>query len=81
MPMLFDTANVITGYLHPAYVDALREYGEPVFLPRCAGWVLERKFAWYGKNPEVLCYQIAWSTGLLNSGMLPWTTSPAGLTI
>ena len=81
MPISFKMMLLVPDTDSDGSVDALREYGEPVFLPRCAGWVLERKFAWYGKNPEVLCYQIAWSTGLLNSGMLPWTTSPAGLTI
>jgi hypothetical protein len=30
-----------SGYLHPAYVDSLAEFGTPRSLPRCGGWILE----------------------------------------
>lgn len=32
----------MTGYIHPDYVESLREFGRPRELPRCGGWILER---------------------------------------
>ena len=32
-----------SGYVHPAYAASLSEFGEPRHLPRCDGWILERK--------------------------------------
>jgi hypothetical protein len=55
---LSDTANTSTGYLHPAYTDALSEYGQPVFLPQCAGWVLERKIPGYAAVDVMGCYPL-----------------------
>lgn len=38
------TADLIaSGYLHPAYAEALSEFGAPRLLPRCAGWILQRQ--------------------------------------
>lgn len=32
----------VSGYLHPAYAQSLSEFGEPVELPACKGWILTR---------------------------------------
>jgi hypothetical protein len=32
----------MTGYLHPLYAHSLREFGRPIELPRCGGWLVER---------------------------------------
>lgn len=34
---------MLSGYLHPAYVESLAEFGTPRDLVRCKGWVLERE--------------------------------------
>ncbi len=33
----------MTGYLHPLYAKSLSEFGTPVELPQCGGWLLERR--------------------------------------
>jgi hypothetical protein len=33
----------MTGYLHPLYAKSLSEFGMPFNLPRCGGWLLERR--------------------------------------
>jgi hypothetical protein len=33
----------MTGYLHPLYAKSLSEFGMPVELPGCGGWLLERR--------------------------------------
>lgn len=58
MPLLSDTANALTGYLHPAYADALSEFGQPIFLPQCAGWMLERKIPGYAAVDAMGCYPL-----------------------
>jgi hypothetical protein len=32
----------MTGYLHPCYANSLSEYGAPLELPSCGGWLLRR---------------------------------------
>jgi hypothetical protein len=34
--------NEIAGYLHPDYAYSLREFGKPLELSQCGGWILER---------------------------------------
>lgn len=34
-----------TGYLHPRYASSLAEFGRPIRLPDCGGWLLERPIA------------------------------------
>jgi Acetyltransferase (GNAT) domain len=34
---------VVTGYLHPSYVESLCEFGEPLHLPKSGGWLLTRQ--------------------------------------
>lgn len=41
-PWITATASV-SGYGHPAYAQALSEFGEPVALPASGGWVLRRR--------------------------------------
>jgi hypothetical protein len=33
----------MTGYLHPLYAKSLIEFGTPIELPQCGGWLLERR--------------------------------------
>lgn len=35
-------ANSDTGYHHEGYVHSLSEFGQPLHLPRCDGWILQR---------------------------------------
>jgi hypothetical protein len=46
----------LTGYLHPAYADALSEFGAPFELPRCRGWLLERPVAGSDRRDATGCY-------------------------
>lgn len=47
-----------TGYLHPMYAKALRQHGEPVFLPRSGGWVLERPIPGSTEIDAMGCYPL-----------------------
>lgn len=38
------------GYAHPLYAASLSEFGRPVELPQCGGWILERSI------PDSPCY-------------------------
>lgn len=31
------------GYLHPFYAESFSEFGEPIYLPRSSGWLIQRK--------------------------------------
>lgn len=53
-----DIASSSTGYLHPAYADALSEYGQPVSLPNCGGWVLERRIPGEMAVDAMGCYPL-----------------------
>lgn len=33
----------LTGYLHPGYASSFTDFGEPVFLENCGGWILKRQ--------------------------------------
>lgn len=35
--------NPASGYCHPAYANALSEFGEPIELPQSGGWLLRRQ--------------------------------------
>ena len=47
-----------TGYLHPLYADSLREFGEPVELPHCGGWVLKREIPGCAAFDAMGCYPL-----------------------
>ena len=46
------------GYLHPSYAHALSEFGQPVFLPKCRGWVLKRSIPDCMANDAMGCYPL-----------------------
>jgi len=35
--------NQPEGYLHPLYAQSFTNIGEPLFLPRCKGWLIKRQ--------------------------------------
>jgi hypothetical protein len=41
-------ADVGAGYANAAYAEALGEFGRPVALPSCGGWLLERSIPGFG---------------------------------
>jgi len=44
------------GYRHARYAEALAEFGTPVFLPRCGGWVLRRPVPHSSFSDATGCY-------------------------
>jgi len=44
------------GYLNPLYPAALSEFGEPVELPHCGGWVLQRRIPGFDHSDLMGCY-------------------------
>jgi hypothetical protein len=49
---------VLTGYLHPGYARSLVEFGRPLVLPRCGGWVLLRPVAGPADFDAQSCYPL-----------------------
>jgi hypothetical protein len=47
-----------TGYLHPGYAAALAEFGEPIELPRCQGWLLRRAISGTPYHDAIGCYPL-----------------------
>jgi hypothetical protein len=48
----------LTGYRHPAYAVSLREWGEPMMLPRSGGWLLAREVPGVSDRDAIGCYPI-----------------------
>jgi hypothetical protein len=48
----------MTGYLHPLYAKSLSEFGRPVELPQCGGWLLERPVPGSGLQDAMGCYPL-----------------------
>jgi hypothetical protein len=48
----------MTGYSHPKYAEALGEFGLPVAMPQCGGWVLERKIPHCDELDAMGCYPL-----------------------
>jgi hypothetical protein len=48
----------MTGYLHPLYAKSLSEFGTPVELPECGGWLLERRIPNSDLNDAMGCYPL-----------------------
>ncbi|MFN2432186.1 MAG: hypothetical protein ABR599_05105, partial [Gemmatimonadota bacterium] len=46
------------GYLHEAYVEALREFGTPRRLPASGGWILEREIPGTRHRDAIGCYPL-----------------------
>jgi hypothetical protein len=54
---IFPTPS-ITGYLHPRYAESLAEFGTPRELPRCGGWILERRVPGFPYKDAMGCYPL-----------------------
>jgi len=48
----------MTGYLHPLYAKSLSEFGTPVELPQCGGWLLERRIPNSDLYDAMGCYPL-----------------------
>jgi GNAT acetyltransferase-like protein len=48
----------MTGYLHPLYAQSLSEFGTPVELPQCGGWLLERRIPNSDLRDAMGCYPL-----------------------
>ena len=48
----------MTGYAHPEYAHSLAEFGNPRELPRCGGWILERKIPGFQLKDGMGCYPL-----------------------
>jgi hypothetical protein len=47
-----------TGYSHPDYAHSLTEFGEPLELPACGGWVLVRPIPGFPAKDAMGCYPL-----------------------
>jgi len=48
----------MTGYFHPLYARSLSEFGTPVELPQCGGWLLERRIPNSDLKDAMGCYPL-----------------------
>jgi hypothetical protein len=46
------------GYMHPEYAQSLAEFGTPRLLPRCGGWILERRIPGFPHQDAMGCYPL-----------------------
>ena len=46
------------GYRHASYAEAFSEFGTPLFLPRCRGWILRRQIPDAGRADAISCYPL-----------------------
>lgn len=53
-----ETMTAVAGYLHPAYAESLAEFGLPRHLPKCGGWILERKIPGTRYHDGMGCYPL-----------------------
>jgi hypothetical protein len=49
---------MVTGYMHPRYAESLAEFGAPLELPRCGGWILERPISGFAHHDGMGCYPL-----------------------
>jgi hypothetical protein len=61
----------VAGYRHPAYARALEEFGRPLHLPGCDGWLLERPIVGRAATDATGCYPLF--------GCGDWSRLPADL--
>jgi hypothetical protein len=52
------TLEIPSGYLHPLYAQSLCEFGRPLELSRCKGWVLERQIPGFADCDLTGCYPV-----------------------
>lgn len=53
-----DTILNLSGYQHPLYAASLAEFGVPLELPRCQGWLLERPVENSATRDAMGCYPV-----------------------
>ena len=46
------------GYLHRKYAESLSEFGQPVYLPNCEGWILKRRIPGTEYYDAMGCYPL-----------------------
>ncbi|HYN06467.1 MAG TPA: hypothetical protein VES67_03660 [Vicinamibacterales bacterium] len=46
------------GYRHARYAEALSEFGTPIFLPNCGGWLLRRHVPDSDRDDATGCYPV-----------------------
>jgi hypothetical protein len=46
------------AYLHPLYASSLSEFGQPLELPRCGGWLLRRQIPGADATDATGCYPL-----------------------
>lgn len=52
------TGIIGAGYAHALYAKSLSEFGRPLGLPRCGGWLLERKIPDFPYRDAMGCYPL-----------------------
>jgi len=50
--------NMLNGYDHPDYAGSLSEFGEPLELHRCGGWILKRSIPGFPNRDGLGCYPL-----------------------
>lgn len=50
--------NQASGYRHPLYAASFTEFGTPVELPSCGGWILKRPIRGYPNYDGMGCYPL-----------------------
>lgn len=50
--------NKMSGYSHALYAASLAEFGTPVELPSCGGWILKRRIPGYPNYDGMGCYPL-----------------------
>jgi hypothetical protein len=50
--------NGPSGYTHPLYAQSLAEFGHPLWLPNCGGWILERQIPGWPDKDGMGCYPL-----------------------
>ncbi len=48
----------VSGYAHATYAQSLAKFGEPRYLPRSEGWILERQIPGYSYYDAMGCYPL-----------------------
>jgi len=56
--MTGSSTNKPAGYSHVLYAESLAEFGTPVELPGCGGWILKRRIPGYPNDDGIGCYPL-----------------------
>jgi len=48
----------MNGYSHPDYAKSFKEFGKPICLPQCKGWILKRKIPDFPYDDAMGCYPL-----------------------